>query len=100
MMQEDTSQRRRESFTGTGGNGHAGEYYGENKYPLVVKMGTISPAGADVYSYPEDDMVLVWIDVGDKCLWMWGVCVRVGLSLVCIFLLVVDPSPGEDRIRR
>jgi uncharacterized UBP type Zn finger protein len=30
------------------------------KYPLVVKLGTITPHGADVYSYAEDedDMVL------------------------------------------
>ena len=30
------------------------------KYPLVVKLGTITPSGADVYSYAEDeeDMVL------------------------------------------
>lgn len=31
-----------------------------NKYPLVVKLGTITPHSADVYSYApdEDDMVL------------------------------------------
>lgn len=58
-MQYDKSKRGCEFVTGTGGNGHAGDYYRENKYPLVVKMGTISPDGADVYSYPEDDMVLV-----------------------------------------
>lgn len=30
------------------------------KYPLVVKLGTITPSGADVYSYADDenDMVL------------------------------------------
>jgi uncharacterized UBP type Zn finger protein len=30
------------------------------KYPLVVKLGTITPAGADVFSYApdEEDMVL------------------------------------------
>ncbi|KAJ8354940.1 hypothetical protein SKAU_G00225070 [Synaphobranchus kaupii] len=27
-------------------------------YPLAVKLGTITPDGADVYSYDEDDMVL------------------------------------------
>ncbi len=29
------------------------------RYPLVVKLGTITPSGADVYSYAgdEDDMV-------------------------------------------
>lgn len=25
------------------------------KYPLVVKLGTITPAGADVYSYAPDE---------------------------------------------
>lgn len=31
-----------------------------NKYPLVVKLGTITPHSADVYSYApdEDDMVI------------------------------------------
>lgn len=42
----------------TGGNGHAAEHYQETKHPLAVKLGTISKEGkADVYSYPEDDMV-------------------------------------------
>lgn len=45
--------------TGTGGNGHAAEFYNETKYPLAVKLGTITADGADVYSYPEDDMVTV-----------------------------------------
>ena len=33
------------------------DYYEETKYPLAVKLGTITPDGADVYSYDEDDMV-------------------------------------------
>jgi hypothetical protein len=38
---------------GTGGNGSALRHYEATgrKYPLVVKLGTITPAGADVYSY-------------------------------------------------
>eukprot|EP01112_Ceratiomyxa_fruticulosa_P021199 TRINITY_DN7397_c0_g1_i1.p1 TRINITY_DN7397_c0_g1~~TRINITY_DN7397_c0_g1_i1.p1 ORF type:complete len:784 (+),score=202.72 TRINITY_DN7397_c0_g1_i1:173-2524(+) len=48
----------RKNFDGTGGNGHAGEHYAQTQYPLAVKLGTITPEGtADVYSYPEDDMV-------------------------------------------
>ncbi|XP_054160673.1 ubiquitin carboxyl-terminal hydrolase 5-like [Oppia nitens] len=47
----------RKYFDGTGGNNHASEYYNEKKYPLAVKLGTITPEGADVYSYDEDDMV-------------------------------------------
>ena len=43
---------------GSGGNNHAVEYYDTTKYPLAVKLGTITPDGADVYSYDEDDMVL------------------------------------------
>ena len=48
----------RRFFDGSGGNNHAVEYYDETKYPLAVKLGTITPEGADVFSYPEDDMVL------------------------------------------
>lgn len=47
---------------GTGGNGAALRHFQNTgkKYPLVVKLGTITPSGADVYSYAddEDDMVL------------------------------------------
>lgn len=34
------------------------EHYNITGYPLAVKLGTITPDGADVYSYDEDDMVL------------------------------------------
>lgn len=47
----------RKFFDGTGGNNHAVEHYHEKKYPLAVKLGTITPDGADVFSYDEDDMV-------------------------------------------
>lgn len=43
---------------GSGGNNHAVDHYETAKYPLAVKLGTITPGGADVYSYAEDDMVL------------------------------------------
>ena len=45
------------TYTGSGGNNHAVDYYEQTKYPLAVKLGTITPDGADVYSYDEDDMV-------------------------------------------
>ena len=49
-------------WDGTGGNGSALRHYEQtgNKYPLAVKLGTITAAGADVYSYAADadDMVL------------------------------------------
>ena len=55
----------RPQWDGSGGNGAALRHYQEMKaqgknYPLVVKLGTITPAGADVYSYAsdEDDMVI------------------------------------------
>lgn len=45
------------SAPGSGGNNHAVEHFDRNHYPLAVKLGTITPAGADVFSYDEDDMV-------------------------------------------
>ncbi|KAI7836344.1 hypothetical protein COHA_009767, partial [Chlorella ohadii] len=52
----------RANWDGTGGTGAALKHYEATgkKYPLVVKLGTITPHGADVYSYAEDedDMVL------------------------------------------
>ncbi|XP_041071957.1 ubiquitin carboxyl-terminal hydrolase 13 isoform X1 [Carcharodon carcharias] len=45
-------------FDGSGGNGHALEHYRETRYPLAVKLGTITPDGADVYSFDEEEAVL------------------------------------------
>jgi len=47
----------RKFWDGSGGNNHAVEYYEQTKYPLAVKLGTITAEGGDVYSYDEDDMV-------------------------------------------
>ena len=47
----------RKQLDGSGGNNHAVEHYQKTKYPLAVKLGTITAKGADVYSYEEDDMV-------------------------------------------
>lgn len=54
----------RRFFDGTGGSNGALDHFNEEKekgnfFPLVVKLGTITPQGADVYSYApdEDDMV-------------------------------------------
>ena len=60
-----TAQERRAT------NGHALEHYAETKYPLAAKLGTITPDGADVYSYPEDDMVTV--RCGSANDWWFGV---------------------------
>ena len=52
----------RRHFDGSGGCGSALEHFESlgRKYPLAVKLGTITPKGADVYSYApdEDDMVV------------------------------------------
>ncbi|XP_056270598.1 ubiquitin carboxyl-terminal hydrolase 13 isoform X3 [Pseudoliparis swirei] len=45
-------------FDGSGGNGHALDHYKETKYPLAVKIETITPDGADVYSFEEEEAVL------------------------------------------
>ncbi|XP_068142041.1 ubiquitin carboxyl-terminal hydrolase 5 [Drosophila tropicalis] len=48
----------RKFFDGSGGNDHAVAHYNDTKYPLAVKLGTITADGkSDVFSYPEDDMV-------------------------------------------
>lgn len=49
----------RQNWDGSGGNNHAMEHYQETKYPLAVKLGTITAdlEAADVYSYIEDDTV-------------------------------------------
>eukprot|EP00058_Branchiostoma_floridae_P015769 XP_002601257.1 hypothetical protein BRAFLDRAFT_95034 [Branchiostoma floridae] len=47
----------RRYFDGSGGNNHAVDHFRETGFPLAVKLGTITPTGADVYSYDEDDMV-------------------------------------------
>ena len=39
----------RKFWDGTGGNEHAKEHYEATKYPLVVKLGTITPDGAGRY---------------------------------------------------
>ena len=36
----------RKFYDGTGGNNHASEHYQQMKYPLAVKLGTITPDGA------------------------------------------------------
>ncbi|XP_040284198.1 ubiquitin carboxyl-terminal hydrolase 13 isoform X2 [Bufo bufo] len=44
--------------SGSGGNGHALEHHKQLGYPLAVKLGTITPDGADVYSFDEQETVL------------------------------------------
>eukprot|EP01083_Nonionella_stella_P019524 54221_1 len=49
----------RKHWDGTGGCGAASAHFAATgrKYHLAVKLGTITPSGADVWSYSEDDMV-------------------------------------------
>lgn len=51
----------RKYFDGTGGSGGALEHFEATgkKYPLVVKLGTITARGADVYSYADDEDKMV-----------------------------------------
>ncbi|KAG7282859.1 hypothetical protein CRUP_020697, partial [Coryphaenoides rupestris] len=45
-------------FDGSGGNGHALDHYKDTNFPLAVKLETITPDGADVYSFEEEEAVL------------------------------------------
>ncbi|KAF8276132.1 putative ubiquitin carboxyl-terminal hydrolase [Trypanosoma cruzi] len=40
-----------------GGNGHALQHYMHTMHPVVVKLGTVTPSGADFYCYLCDDEV-------------------------------------------
>ncbi len=50
-----------QNWDGTGGNGAALRHFEAtgSKYPLVVKLGTITPHGADVFSYAPDENDMV-----------------------------------------
>lgn len=50
-----------QNWDGTGGNGSAMAHFQETggQYPLVVKLGTITPSGADVFSYAPDENDMV-----------------------------------------
>lgn len=44
-----------------------------SKYPLVVKLGTITPKGADVYSYADNEDCLVIDPYLETHLKHWGI---------------------------
>ena len=50
-----------QNWDGSGGNGAAMRHYEATgkRYPLAVKLGTITPNSADVYSYAEDENDMV-----------------------------------------
>eukprot|EP00301_Raphidiophrys_heterophryoidea_P003463 c11563_g1_i1.p1 GENE.c11563_g1_i1~~c11563_g1_i1.p1 ORF type:complete len:840 (+),score=204.41 c11563_g1_i1:24-2522(+) len=68
----------RRNWDGTGGTGAALTHYkamktqGKN-FPLVVKLGTITPNGADVYSYAEDENDAVKDPLLAEHLRHWGI---------------------------
>ena len=66
----------RRQWDGSGGTDGALEHYRTTKelnppsgFPLVVKLGTITPTGADVYSYAEDEDDLVGIAMRQAPSW-------------------------------
>jgi ubiquitin carboxyl-terminal hydrolase 5/13 len=65
----------RQNFDGTGGNGAAMRHFEATgkKYPLVVKLGTITPSGADVYSYADDENDMVIDPLLETHLSHWGI---------------------------
>ena len=77
----------RANWDGSGGNGAAMRHYEATgrRYPLVVKLGTITASGGDVYSYAadEDDLVLD-PKLADHLAW-WGInrqaCVKSAASM-------------------
>lgn len=65
----------RRNWDGSGGTGAAQKHFEETgkKYPLVVKLGTITPQGADVFSYAEEENDMVIDPQLSKHLAHWGI---------------------------
>lgn len=65
----------RRFWDGSGGSGAALQHYLDTgkKYPLCVKLGTITPHGADVWSYDDDEDCLVQDPDLAKHLSHWGI---------------------------
>lgn len=65
----------RKNWDGTGGSGSALDHFiaTGKQYPLVVKLGTITPHGADVWSYAEDEDCLVIDPYLADHLSFWGI---------------------------
>lgn len=65
----------RKLWAGMGGTGAALKHYEETgrKYPLVVKLGTITPQGADVFSYASDENDMVIDPLLADHLAHWGI---------------------------
>jgi len=68
----------RRFFDGSGGSNGALDHFTEesekgNHYPLTVKLGTITPQGADVYSYAKDEDNMVKDPLLAEHLAHWGI---------------------------
>ena len=64
-----------QNWDGSGGNGAARRHFEAtgSKHPLVVKLGTITPHGADVYSYAADEDTMVLDPYLAQHLAHWGI---------------------------
>eukprot|EP01031_Cornospumella_fuschlensis_P030921 gene30921-37371_t len=65
----------RKNWDGSGGSGSALQHFIDTgkKYPLVVKLGTITPHGAEVWSYADDEDCLVIDPKLSEHLAFWGI---------------------------
>eukprot|EP00210_Caulerpa_lentillifera_P003073 g2935.t1 len=65
----------RSTWHGSGGTGAALAHYESTgkRYPLAVKLGTITPSEADVYSYASDEDSLVIDPLLETHLKFWGI---------------------------
>jgi ubiquitin carboxyl-terminal hydrolase 5/13 len=65
----------RRNWDGSGGSGAALQHYivTGRQYPLCVKLGTITPHGADVWSYADDEDTLVKDSKLAEHLAHWGI---------------------------
>lgn len=65
----------RRNWDGTGGTGAALKHFVDtgSKYPLAVKLGTITPQGADVFSYANDENDMVLDPYLSEHLAHWGI---------------------------
>ena len=64
-----------QNWDGSGGTGAALSHYEATggRYPLAVKLGTITPSGADVYSYAPDENGPVIDPYLERHLHHWGI---------------------------
>jgi len=65
----------RQHWDGSGGNGAAERQFETtgSKYPLVVKLGTITPTSADIFSYAKDENDMVLDPLLAQHLSHWGI---------------------------